>query len=194
MCTVSTVKYNFLIGVSMNKCSFYFSALALFLATGNASADQGQESFDVGANVTGSCVIVSLPTISFGVYDSTGVNGATGNVNANLDVSSQLSVRCTRGSQTVRVSLDEGLYPAPGSTARDPVRQLRSGDNFLKYRISRDRSFYGEWGQGNGGWYTISDFTSSLIPRSVKVYARVIGRQSVPAGDYSDTVGMTLTF
>ena len=168
-----------------------FAALsvALIAVAGNAVAGEANGSFDVTASVEGSCIVSSTEAIAFGSYDPT-VTHAT----AALTSTGKVSVRCTAGLEDVSVALDQGANAATGSTCAAPLRQLNSDDNVkLSYTISAS-SGGSDWGCDEANAQIIESFASSLVPVELTTYGSIAGGQNAAVGDYTDTIGVTVTF
>lgn len=170
------------------------TALALaavaFAGTANAGPSPQSGSFTVTANVANSCVITATPTLAFGSYDPTDANNT-----AALDGQSSISVRCTRGT-VATVALAQGGNPATGSTCAAPLRQMASGAERLRYDLYQNTARTTVWGCQTGAGANTQGFTStsSLTPTTLQTYGRVPAGQDVPAGSYTDTVQVNVTF
>jgi len=129
---------------------------------------------------------VSATGISFPAYASPGA--------ANSDSTGDIAVTCTAtvvvgtGSYTIAVSTGSGTFAN---------RKLTSGANFLDYNIYTDSARSIVWGDGTGSTQMESDsYTILLTPttRHYTPYGRVQGSQNKPAGTYTDTVTVTITY
>lgn len=134
----------------------------------------------VSATVNANCTISTTP-LDFGSIDAlTGaaVNGTGG-----------ISVACTNGtSWTAAASVGSG------SGATFAVRKMSDGSDTLNYTLYTDGTRTTVWGDGTGGSGTIGN-TGTGSTQNVTVYARIAaGQTSVPAGDYDDTVSVTITY
>lgn len=162
---------------------------AVAAAAGSAVAGSSPQtgSFNVTATVVQSCRITASPDLAFGNYDPADVNNTTP-----LDSTSSISVRCTRGTAG-RVELGQGANPAAGSTAAVPLRQMAAGSARLRYDIHTDGSRATMWGAGVDNDV---DFTSasSNTATTLTTFGRIPAGQDVPAGDYRDSVVVTVRF
>lgn len=188
----------------MKNVVFTMLSFGLITCVGSATAATSTGSFDVGANVTGSCVVVSADAINLGSYDPTGAHADPGYDAAPLVAEGKISVRCTAGSSDIKVALDQGLNKGSSATCSFPDNRLKSAQGkFLKYTLdaeftptwnAQNGASAGVWGCGSSNIQTISSFASSLEPVDMGVKVKVQGGQDVPIGTYSDTVGVTVTF
>lgn len=155
------------------------SALALFAAAffADRPAEAGTDTgtLSVTATVTSNCSL-SGGTLAFGTY----VSGQT----TNLDVQGSINyVNCAPGNITFE--LDNG------ANANGTQRRMRSGNNFLNYEIHRTSARNSRWGTGQDA---VQIQILQAGNGSVAVYGRIPAGQTVPAGNYSDTVTVTMTF
>lgn len=144
----------------------------LALAATPALAASTSTTFTVSATVVASCS-VSASNLAFGSYTGT----------ANVDQTSTISVTCTNGTD-YSVALNDGAN-ASGSTRR----MVNGGTNYLTYEMYSNAGRTTVWnaaspvaGTGNGS------------AQSITLYGRVPSGQNVPAGSYSDTVQVTVTY
>lgn len=144
-------------------------------AAGTQSATMG-----VSATVTANCTISTTP-VAFG-----SVNTLSG---ANVDANGTVTVSCTAGAPWT-LSADAG----GGSGATMAVRRMTFGANTLNYTIHTTAGHGTVWGNGTSSTATIGG-TGTGAAQSVTVYGRVFsGQTGVPAGSYSDTVNVTVTY
>jgi spore coat protein U-like protein len=132
----------------------------------------------VAASVNLSCSIAASP-LPFGNYDGTG----------DVDADGALALNCTNNGNNVRVRLGQGLYPAAGSTDSNPLRQMGSGANRLRYDLYFDAARTDVWGNNNPGRRPTTPY-----PTIMPVYGRIPGAQAPPPGAYSDTVVALVNF
>ncbi|MEZ5663368.1 MAG: spore coat U domain-containing protein [Burkholderiaceae bacterium] len=129
----------------------------------------------VTATVSAACVVTTLP-VAFGVYNPT-----LGTV---LDGTGTVSVTCTNGT-AYTVGLDGG------SQADVAARAMVNGADLLSYQLYSDALRASAWGDTVG---QLVSATGTGLPVSHTVYGRVAASQNVPAGSYSDTVNVTVTY
>ena len=108
----------------------------------------------------------------------------TGNIDADIDASTNLTVNCNNGA-VYRIGLGDGSNFSGG-------RRMTNGTQFVNYALYRDGSRSQAWGAlGSGNELTgTGDNTDQLVP----VYGRVPSGQSVGAGTYLDTVTATIAY
>lgn len=126
---------------------------------------------------------------------ATGVNFGNYNVvnSANTDSTGSVRVRCTllvavAGSFTIDLST--------GSSGSYAQRNLRNGSSVLTYNLYTDAARSQILGNGSSGSSRITRNFSALIgvDQTVTVYGRIRAGQNVPAGSYSDTIIVTVTY
>jgi spore coat protein U-like protein len=156
---------------------------ALFTAT--ATASTSTTNLSVTASVGGACV-VSTNAVSFGSYDPLSANAS-----AALNGTGTVTVTCTNGTDGT-ITLGEGANADSGSSTSVPLRRMSDGaGNFLSYFLYQDPSRNNVWANTAGtGSVHNGDGTSTALT----VWGQVTGGQNVPAGSYSDTVVVTITF
>jgi spore coat protein U-like protein len=136
---------------------------------------------DVSATVTSNCVVSTSP-IAFGNVDVT--NGS------NVDGTGGISVTCTSGTGWT-ASADAG----GGTGASLVVRKMSDGTNLLNYALYTDSGRTSVWGDGAGGTTATIAGTGNGVAQATTIYGRVpSGQTSLPAGDYDDTVTVTVTY
>ncbi|HMG46644.1 MAG TPA: spore coat U domain-containing protein [Allosphingosinicella sp.] len=132
------------------------------------------------ATVTANCTISTSP-LAFGNVDSTSAS--------DVDASGGLTITCTNGSAW---TASAGL--GAGSGASYANRKMTAGANLLNYNIYTSAARTTVWGDGTASTATLGG-TGTGSAQSVTVYGRVGGAQnSVPVGNYVDTVAVTVTY
>jgi spore coat protein U-like protein len=146
-----------------------------------ANAATTTANMSVDATVTSNCAVSASP-IAFG-----NVNVTSG---SNADATGGISVTCTSGTAWAAAA-DAGL----GSGATLSLRKMDDGSNLLNYALYTDSGRTTLWGDGAGGTTaTVSD-TGTGAAQAKTIYGRVpSGQSGVPAGDYADTVTVTVTY
>ena len=160
------------------------AALAMGVVSGSDAAT-ATSNLSVTASVTANCTITTAP-VAFGAYDP-----ITANATAALNGTGTVNVTCTNGATTT-VTLGQGANADAGSTAAAPARRLSDGaTDFLAYTLYSDTGCTTVWGDtaGTGVAHTGTGTLTALT-----VYGAVAAGQSVPAGNYADTVVATITF
>lgn len=154
------------------------ASFALLLAARPASAGTATNTLTVNANVLGICTI-DPATLAFGNYDAT----------ASVDVSTNITVRCTSGS-SYWVGL--GL----GSNANAAARRMSDGTSFLAYELYRDSGRTQIWDNADPAPATPRSAAGDpgFSAYTTPVYGRIPAAQIVPIGVYADSVVMTVNF
>jgi len=125
----------------------------------------------VTATVAATCS-VSASSLNFGTYT----------VSTNTDQSGNISVTCTTGTPYT-VELDGGTN-ASGST-----RRMVNASSYLTYELYTDSGRGTVWNNTN----TVAG-TGTGAAQSIPLYGRIPSSQNVPAGTYTDTVQITVTY
>lgn len=153
-------------------------AAAFAIAPSLAHAGTDTDTFDVTATVLATCEITAQD-LAFGNYDPVAAS--------NLDAATTLSVTCTSGT-----SYQIGLNLGGGSGASTATRYMTQGGDTLSYTLYQDSGRTTLWGE------TLSTDTLSGIGTGssavVDVYGRIPMQQAAPAGAYSDTILVTVTW
>ena len=145
-----------------------------------ALADTASSTLNVSATVTANCT-VSTSEIAFG-----DVNTLSG---SDVDGSGGITVTCTNGTDWEATAGVGG-----GSGASYANRRLSAGAELLNYNLYTDAARTSVWGDGSGTTVTIAD-TGTGTAQNVTIYGRVgSGQTGVPAGDYTDSVSVTVTY
>jgi spore coat protein U-like protein len=137
---------------------------------------------------------LSATSLAFpGAYDPIGAHAA-----ADLDGSSAISFTCSRtlpGVERVNFSLS---LSTGGSGTYTP-RRMAAGANTLDYNLFTDATRSVIWGNGTGGTSLVTG-KFNLTPgqptrsESLTVYGRIPRAQDAAAGNYLDSVTVTLSF
>ena len=151
-------------------------AAALFIAaTGVASAQTRTGQFAVRANVQKDCQVTTLD-LDFGTYRSDTVsNGQT-----------PLQVRCTPDT-FASISLNGG------SSGNPQARTMRSGTYTLNYQLYRDAARQDPINT-NGEAFKLPSESNTGQVVTFTVYGQIPSGQNVAAGNYVDTIQVTVQF
>jgi spore coat protein U-like protein len=158
--------------------------LAALMSTAALATGSSSGTLAVTASITSSCDVTSS-TLPFGVYDP--LAGAV------MKITGSMQVACTTDITSASVELDHGTY-GTGTTA--PTRKMSDGTSspgphYLTYNIYTDGEYGTVWGSANGPTIT----PASGVATNVSVYGQIDGsQQAAPAGSYTDTVQVTVTF
>ena len=158
------------LAASMSAAVFVFSVNAASVTT----------TIPVSATVIQSCTITAGP-VSFGHYN--GISGAA------TDVIATMSPTCTTGKRYA-ISLDAGV----GAGASASARMLTGpGGARLMYGIYTDAARTTVWGDGSSGTLLQSGSGNGAVA-PLQIYGRIPAGQNPPAGAYSDTLTVTVTY
>jgi spore coat protein U-like protein len=167
--------------------STLIAVAAFFMLTGvdrrDAAAATTTDTMRVVASVNSACSI-GVSDLDFQIYDSVATHRT-----APLDAQTTISIICVAG-RIVRVRINQGLTPEPGSTDLSPLRQMSMGGDVLRYNLYTDAAHTDVWTNAAPGEAP----PSAGFPVVMNVYGRVEEGQTPSAGDYSDTVVVTVTF
>jgi spore coat protein U-like protein len=151
------------------------SLLGLLLGARQAAAQTATDTFQVRAQVTKTCTVVAND-LDFGIYNSSQQSRA----------STDMTVQCT---PLTAFSVEIG---AGGSGNRNDRWMNGPGVNRLRYGLYKDG------GYTQPMMTTGSDFTGVSDPQGTPIryqmYGQIVANQTVPAGDYLDTVTVTVTY
>ena len=128
-----------------------------------------------------SCGFNSVTPVAFGTYD---VFSATPD-----DAVGQFIFQCS-----VVFALDSiKINLSTGSSGTYSARTLQNGVNTLSYNLYLDAARSSVWGDTNNG---TAQYTSglNLFAITVPIYGRIPARQNAKAGNYTDTVVITMLF
>lgn len=136
-------------------------------------------SFTATATVSSYCS-VSATNLNF---------GSVGPLISNVDATNSISVTCTNGTPWT-ASLNAGT----GAGATVALRQMTgSGGATVNYTIYQNAARTQIWGDGTSGTSVLSG-TGAGSPQGQTGYGRAPAQTTPPAGTYSDTVVVTLTY
>ncbi len=161
------------------------AAAAIAASFGLASPALGQtttpaSNIAVSATVTSNCTL-STSALAFG-----NVSTLSG---TNVDATGGITVTCTNGTAW-SAAANAGL----GSGASMLTRRMTAGANTLAYTLYTSSSYGTVWGDGTGTTGRITN-TGTGTSQAITIYGRIpAGQASVPAGDYFDTVAVTVTY
>jgi len=130
---------------------------------------------------------VSATAVNFGLYNP--LSGSPTDATGTITVSCQVLLVGLFVSWTVELST--------GSSGSYATRQLRNGADSLTYNLYTTAAHTAIWGDGTGGTGVVSDNPFLLIGSnsvSYTVYGRLFPGQDRPAGSYSDTIVVTVTY
>jgi spore coat protein U-like protein len=145
-----------------------------------AEAATKTTTFQVTATVNSACS-VSATDLAFGVYDPSA---------AADDNTSTITVTCTKGT-AYNIGLDAGI--ASGATVT--TRQMKHDTlaDLINYSLFSDASRTVNWGN-TPSTDTVDVGSATGAAEKHTVYGRIATGQYVTAGDYSDTITVTVSY
>lgn len=135
--------------------------------------------FTSTASVDPNCQITTVNNLQF--------SAQSGLIDSASDTSTTIGILCT-GRTAWNVGLDNGNHVG---TSNRRMRQS-TADVFVDYDLYRDAARSQVWGNTIGSNTSAGSGTGNV--QSLTIYGRVLAPQSVPAGSYSDTITITLTY
>lgn len=141
-----------------------------------AHADDDDDQFQVTARVLASCE-VTAQDLEFGDYDPVAAS--------NLDAATTLSLTCTNGTPY-------DLFMSVGAGESTAARYMRDGAEQLAYILYRDPGRTALWGVTDGVDSLAGTGTGAAV--SIDVFGRIPMQQTAPAGDYADTITVTVSW
>ncbi len=149
---------------------------ALAQTTQTATSDMA-----ISTEVTSNCTVTSSPV------DFSQVNATAGLA---IDGLGGISVVCTMGTPWV-ASADKGS----SSTATVAARQLTgTPGGKLNYGLFTESTHTTIWGDGTAATATLSD-TGTGVAQDRVIYGEIAASQTgAPAGNYTDTVGVSVVY
>jgi len=132
----------------------------------------------VTATVVASCD-VDAQDLAFGSYDPVSPTP--------LDAATTISVVCTSGT-AYDVSMNAGV----GAGATVATRKMSSGGSTLNYSLYSNAGRTTLWGATSGS-NTVTG-TGTGAAQTINVYGRIPVNQTSPAGSYTDTITVTVTY
>ncbi|MBV8687950.1 MAG: spore coat protein U domain-containing protein [Alphaproteobacteria bacterium] len=162
------------------RCGVAAAIAAAFGASPAFAADVGS-SLGVNATVSANCTVSTSP-VAFNDVDVTSGQAVQG--------TGSVSVTCTNGTAWAALA-DAGA----GTGADLASRKMANGANLLSYSLFTDSARTQLWGDGiEGATATFSDTGTGSV-QTKTVYGLIpAGQTGVPAGDYADTVQVTVSY
>lgn len=152
----------------------WFVAAILVLAPGTALAQTKTAQFAVRAQVVADCQVTAAD-LNFGTYNSSSAASAQ----------SIITLRCTPG-QAATISLD-------GGSSGNPQARHMQGPANLNYQLYRDAAHQDPINTAGMAWQ-LSGQANTGQTVTYTVYGQVPSTQIVPAGNYVDTVRVTVQY
>ena len=145
-------------------------------ASGFAASSTATATLQVSASVDQACTITAAP-LSFGTYDP--------KATVATDIDGSLKVICTKGTPYT-ISMNAGMNGIDGVRTMTASSGSTSG---LTYEIYKDSNRSTVWGMNTTG----QSNTGTGADQSIYLYGRIEKNQWVAAGNYKDTVTVTLS-
>ncbi|MGA7964950.1 MAG: spore coat U domain-containing protein [Gammaproteobacteria bacterium] len=161
-------------------------AIPLALVATPAQASTATTTFNVTATVTSNCNVTAtnLAFGSYNVLDTAVLNGT-----------STVAVNCTKDTPFT-VALDAGGNA--GGATNFSARAMSNGattPSLLDYQLYTNSAGSTVWGNGTQSSSTMSGTgTGPGSPVNETVYGQIPAGQNVPAGSYTDTVNVTVSY
>ena len=105
-----------------------------------------------------------------------------------LNATTTIQVACTSGT-SYTVGLNAGT--AAGATVTKRSMTLNGGTTLLGYALYSNAGHSANWGNSSGSWVA---GTGDNAIQNLTVYGQIPAGQSVPTGNYTDTIVATLTY
>ena len=156
------------------------AAAALGAGGTPALAGQTTNTLPVAVTVATGCSLVTRPL----TFDARGITGTTP-----IDATTSVTVRCTPNTD-FNIDIDTGLY-ANGNSANRRMYSA-STNSFVSYDVYRDGPRNNVWGRGNTS--NVSGNSGAGAAIDFVLYGRVKNTGKIVAGDYIDTLTVTLNF
>jgi spore coat protein U-like protein len=154
------------------------AALLSAVAPMEAEATTTTASVAVSASVLSSCGVTALP-LAFGTYSPA--------QSTNTTAQTSVVVTCTNGTP-----YNVGLNAGGGTGASVTTRVMSSGSNTLTYSLYQDSGYSTVWGN-TIGTNTVTG-TGSGLSQTITVYGSVTALQAAPAGSYTDSITVSMTY
>jgi spore coat protein U-like protein len=154
---------------------------AAFCAVGTpALAGQATNTLPVAVTVATGCTLQTRPLM----FDATGIVGSNP-----IDATTTITVKCTPNTN-YDVDIDTGLH-ANGNSANRRMFSA-STNSYVSYDVYRDSPRNKVWGRG--GNRNVTGNSGTGAPLDIMLYGRVKNTGKIAAGDYLDTLTVTLNF
>lgn len=153
-------------------------AAGLVLGSGSVSAVTSTANLDVKITITNECTVAQATPVDFSSH---------GVLNTQFPATGGLSVTCTSGAP-----FSIGMGPGTGPSATIVTRQMTNGGNVVAYQLFRDTGHTLTWGDLASGNVFTGTGTGSAVP--VPVYGLTLVQTTPPAGNYADSVVVTISY
>lgn len=153
-------------------------SFGLMATTSLLSAQTATTNFGVTIQIIADCAVAPSATLSFGMQ---------GVLIADVTTTTAVNVTCT-ADLPFQIGLDGGTT-AGGTTT---TRLMTNGTDTVTYQLFQDAARTVNWGNTLGTDTLASTGTGST--QTFPVYGVVPPQTTPPSGNYSDTIGVTVTF
>ena len=131
------------------------------------------------------CTVTVLSALAFGPYDVFSASATTG--------TGSFAVRnCTSGktAYTASLSTGSGTFANRSLSAQAPLTDK------MQYNLYTDNTYTSIWGDGTNSSSTVNGngTTRSTGGTTKTIYGRIPAAQDVSAGNYSDSITITISF
>lgn len=161
----------------------------------SAIASIASEQFSISAQVRPGCVFSSghtnfahFGTLHFGSHSSLTKPLHT----TSTSMTGSIMIKCTPGTEFT-IALDSGLH-SNGAISQGRMMQLAGGNNKLAYQLYQDPNHRIVWGNSHNGGQQLHAVANGVMQQFPLHAALFATQQFPPAGQYSDTVGVTITY
>jgi spore coat protein U-like protein len=162
------------------RCGTAAAILTAACAATPAFATDASSSLGVSASVTANCTVSTSP-VAFGNVDVTSGQAVQG--------TGSISVTCTNGTAWTAAA-DAGA----GAGADLTTRKMANGGDLLNYSLFTDSGRTQTWGDGQDATTTFAA-TGTGSAQVETVYGLIqAGQTGVAAGDFADTVQVTVSY
>lgn len=133
----------------------------------------------IGVSLAPACTVSTTP-VAFGSYDPL-LATAT-------DTTGSISVFCA-----VKTTITVKIGASSNSGGFDP-RQMANGPDRLNYNLFINAGRTTIWGDGSGGTSVNTATVPKNQTRNLTIYGRIPPLQGIPAGNFSETLVVTVTY
>lgn len=165
---------------------FIYRVFWVAMISSNGFGATATGTLSVSANVINSCTIGTVTGVTFASF-----NGII-NTTINASVNGIIPVTCTLNS-SISISLDHGQ----NFLASNYRRMTDGSSHYIGYQLYSDSGYTTKWGNTTDQPYIGGPVASTGTGAVVNylVYGQIVNtNSSVPAGSYSDSVGITVTY
>jgi spore coat protein U-like protein len=152
--------------------------LAGWAASPASAIETVTDAFDVSITIQPACNITADSDLSFGTQSY---------LNETHEAEVSVDIQCTNGT-TGRISLDDGT--GGGSVI---ARTMEYQGNSIEYSLYTNSDYTTHWGDGTSGSSTV-DHIGTGAATALTIYGRTPVQGEPPAGTYSDTVTITVSY